>query len=166
MQSREDAVNHVWGAIGKIDWFAGIINDQWPLIGKTLFSSVPPTNSLRRHPCIPSVLEATCTSILMRSLEGYRGQLKKPFKGPQMSLVNRSCGSDIRIKEVGSPQGALWSAEKVLWGFSTSMRTLLLELQIYKDIIKCNVLGAEVPGVHQEQLMQTLSMWLLKTHLF
>ena len=43
--------------------------------------------------------------------------------------------------------------------------TLLLELQRYKDNVRCAALGAEVPGQHQEQLTQTLIVCLLKTHL-
>ena len=37
-----------------------------------------------------------------------------------------------------------------------SPRTLLPELQRYKDTVRCGTLGAEVPGHRQEQLMQTL----------
>ena len=40
-----------------------------------------------------------------------------------------------------------------------SPRALLLELQRYKDTVRCGALGAEVPGHRQQQLTQ-------KTHLF
>ena len=43
---------------------------------------------------------------------------------------------------------------------------LLPELQIYKDTVKCGELGANIPGQHQEKLMQTLIVRLLKTHFF
>ena len=46
-----------------------------------------------------------------------------------------------------------------------SPRALLPELQRYKDTVRCAELGAEVPGHHQQQLMQTLIVRLLKTHL-
>ena len=36
-----------------------------------------------------------------------------------------------------------------------SPRALLLELQRYKDAVRCAALGAEVPG-HRQQLTQTL----------
>ena len=44
-----------------------------------------------------------------------------------------------------------------------SPRALLPELQRYKDIVRCDALGAEVPGHHQQQLTQTLIVRLLKT---
>ena len=47
-----------------------------------------------------------------------------------------------------------------------SPRALLLEPHRYKDIVKCVVLGAEVPGHCQEQLTQTLIAHLLKKQLF
>ena len=47
-----------------------------------------------------------------------------------------------------------------------SPRALLLELQRYKDPVRCAALGAEVSGHRQEQLAQTLIVRLLKTHLF
>ena len=37
-----------------------------------------------------------------------------------------------------------------------SPRALLLELQRYKDTVRCAALGAEVPGHRQQQLTQTL----------
>ena len=37
-----------------------------------------------------------------------------------------------------------------------SPRSLLPELQRYKDTVKCATLGAEVPGHHQKQLTQTI----------
>ena len=43
---------------------------------------------------------------------------------------------------------------------------LLPELQRYKDTFRCGALGGEVPGHRKEQLMQTLIVRLLKTHLF
>ena len=43
---------------------------------------------------------------------------------------------------------------------------LLLELQRYKDTVRCDALGAEVPGHRQKQLAQTLIVRLLKTHFF
>ena len=43
---------------------------------------------------------------------------------------------------------------------------LLPELQRYKDTVKCAALSAEVPGHHQQQLAQTLTVRLLKTHFF
>ena len=43
---------------------------------------------------------------------------------------------------------------------------LLLELQRYKETVRCAALGAEVPGQHQEQLTQTLIVRLLKNALF
>ena len=43
---------------------------------------------------------------------------------------------------------------------------LLLELQRNKDTNGCAVLGAEVPGHRQEQLVQTLIVRFLKTHFF
>ena len=39
-----------------------------------------------------------------------------------------------------------------------SPHALLLKLQIYKDTVRCAVLGAEVLGHHQEQLTQTLTV--------
>ena len=47
-----------------------------------------------------------------------------------------------------------------------SPRALLLELQRYKDTVRCAALGAEVPGHRQKQLTQTLIVRLLKTHFF
>ena len=47
-----------------------------------------------------------------------------------------------------------------------SPRALLLELQRYKDTVRCGALGAEVPGHRQQQLMQTLIVCLMKTHFF
>ena len=47
-----------------------------------------------------------------------------------------------------------------------SPRALLPELQRYKDTVRCAALGAEVPGHCQQQLTQTLTVRLLKTHLF
>ena len=44
--------------------------------------------------------------------------------------------------------------------------TVLPELNRYKDTIRCDRLGAKVPGHRQQQLMQTLIMRLLKTHFF
>ena len=41
---------------------------------------------------------------------------------------------------------------------------LLPEPQRYKDTVRCTVQGAEVPGDCQKQLMQTLSVHLLKRH--
>jgi len=40
---------------------------------------------------------------------------------------------------------------------------LLLELQRYKDTVRYVALGADAPGQHQKQLMQTQIMRLLKT---
>ena len=46
-----------------------------------------------------------------------------------------------------------------------SPRALLLELQRYKDTVRCGVLGAEIPGLCQpEQLTQTLIVRLSKTN--
>ena len=45
------------------------------------------------------------------------------------------------------------------------VRSLLPELQRYKDTARCAALGAEVPGHRQQQLTQTLIVRLLKTHL-
>ena len=47
-----------------------------------------------------------------------------------------------------------------------SPRALLLELQKYKDTVRCATLGAEVTEHRQKQLTQTLIMRLLKTHFF
>ena len=47
-----------------------------------------------------------------------------------------------------------------------SPRALLPELQRNKDAVRCAALGAEVPGHSQEQLTQTLTVRLLKTHFF
>ena len=47
-----------------------------------------------------------------------------------------------------------------------SPRPSLLELQRYKDTVRCVALGAEVPGQRQEQLTQSLIVRLLKTHFF
>ena len=47
-----------------------------------------------------------------------------------------------------------------------SPRVLLPELQRYKDTVRLAALGAEVPGHHQQQLTQTLTVRLLKTHFF
>ena len=47
-----------------------------------------------------------------------------------------------------------------------SPRVLLLEIQRYKHTARCAPLGPEVPGHCQEQLLQTLIVCLLKTHLF
>ena len=41
---------------------------------------------------------------------------------------------------------------------------LLPELQRFKDTIRCTTLGTEVPEYRQLQLMQTLIVRLLKTH--
>ena len=41
---------------------------------------------------------------------------------------------------------------------------LLLELQRYKDTVRCAVVGAEVPGHQQKHLTQTLILRLLKIH--
>ena len=38
-------------------------------------------------------------------------------------------------------------------------------MERYKDGVRCEVLGADVPGLLQEQLMQTLIVHLLRTHL-
>ena len=43
---------------------------------------------------------------------------------------------------------------------------LLPELQRYKDTVRCAALGAEVQGIRQQQLTQTLIVRLLKTHFF
>ena len=50
-------------------------------------------------------------------------------------------------------------------GSSTSTHTLMPEVQSNKDTIRCDALGAEVPG-HCQELMQTLIVCLLKIHLF
>ena len=47
-----------------------------------------------------------------------------------------------------------------------SPRTLLPELQRYKDTVMCVALGVEVPGHRKEQLTQTLIVHLSETHLF
>ena len=47
-----------------------------------------------------------------------------------------------------------------------STHALLLELQWYKDNVKCAALGSEVPGYHQEKLTQTLIVRLLKKNSF
>ena len=47
-----------------------------------------------------------------------------------------------------------------------SPRSLLPELQRNKDTIRWATLGEEVPRQRQEQLLQTLILRLLKTHLF
>ena len=47
-----------------------------------------------------------------------------------------------------------------------SPRSLLPELQRYKDTVRCVALGAEVPGHHQKQLTQTLIVRLLKMYFF
>ena len=43
---------------------------------------------------------------------------------------------------------------------------LLLKLQRYKDTIMCALLSPEVAGQHQEQLLQTLILHLLKKSVF
>ena len=45
-----------------------------------------------------------------------------------------------------------------------SPRMLVLELQRYKDTVRCAALGAEVPGHRLKQMTQTLIVRLLKTH--
>ena len=47
-----------------------------------------------------------------------------------------------------------------------SPRVLLPELQRSKDTVRCEALGAKVPGHRQKQLTQTLFVCLLKTHFF
>ena len=47
-----------------------------------------------------------------------------------------------------------------------SPRALLLELQRYKDTVRCAARGAEVPGHRQQLLTQTLIVRFLKTHFF
>ena len=49
---------------------------------------------------------------------------------------------------------------------STSMSTLLLQLEINKNTIRCVGLHAKIPGHRQERLMQTLILSLLFKHLF
>ena len=48
----------------------------------------------------------------------------------------------------------------------TSTRTLLPELQRYKDTVRCGALGAGRSQLRQEQLTKTLIVRLLKTHFF
>ena len=43
---------------------------------------------------------------------------------------------------------------------------MLPELNRYKDTIRCDRLGAKVPGHRQQQLMQTLIVRLSNTHFF
>ena len=51
-------------------------------------------------------------------------------------------------------------------GPSIRPHVLLLELQRYKDTVRCVALGAEVPGHHQIRPTQTLFVRLLETHFF
>ena len=51
-------------------------------------------------------------------------------------------------------------------GPSTRLVRCFPELQRYKDTVRCNALGAEVPGHRQQQLTQTLIVRLLKTQFF
>ena len=47
-----------------------------------------------------------------------------------------------------------------------SPRALLSELQRYKDTLRCDALGAEVPGHRQKQLTQTLIVRVFENALF
>ena len=72
------------------------------------------------------------------------------------------------------PSNSLVSVSKPIKGFFELTRrpsraldsplALLLELQRYKDTVRCAVLGAVVPRHLQQQLTQTLIVFLLKTY--
>ena len=51
---------------------------------------------------------------------------------------------------------------KLTWRPSLLLR--LLELERYKNTVRCAALGGEVPGQHEKDLPQTLIARLLKTH--
>ena len=75
----------------------------------------------------------------------------------------------IPARSALSPSQTLEGFFKLTWHPSRALylpRVLLLELQRYKDTIRCVVLGVEVPGHRQQQLTQTLIVCLLKTHFF
>ena len=64
------------------------------------------------------------------------------------------------------PWMACSSWNSTLQGPSTSQGTLLQELQRNMDTVRCATSVAEVAGYRHDQSTQTLSVCLLKTHLF
>ena len=65
---------------------------------------------------------------------------------------------------IGPLKGFL-SSHSAIQEPSTLPCALLPEPQRYKDIFRCDAFVREVQGYHEEQLLQTLIVQLLKTHL-
>ena len=79
------------------------------------------------------------------------GQINDPLFGKHNSLP-------FLPATPSSPSWTLEGLFELTWRPSRaldSIRALLPELQRYKDTVRCDVLGAEVPGHRQKQLMQT-----------
>ena len=99
------------------------------------------------------------------------GEFDKPDSLPDLASVITPHNSEIEKVTALIAQTFFQGAVSFLSGLFCALRgaldsprALLLELQRYKDTVRCAVLGAEFPGHRQQQITQTLIVGISKTH--